>query len=136
MTLNELRRLFSPTHWALVAASLVACLAAIVAVWWFVTAPGRERAKADQARAEAQLSQARTASAADAVVITDRAASAAVSSETLSTETAHEIAQAPGAGQRLDPGLNDAARRRLCLRAAYAGTPDCLQLFGGAEPAR
>lgn len=135
MTLSELRRLFSPAHWLFVAAGLVACLLVIATIIWFATEPGRQKARAEQARAAAALAGARTASAANAAQITDQAASAAISSETLSKETANAIAQAPGAGQRLDPGLNDAGRRRLCLRPAYAGTPDCLQLLGRAEPA-
>ncbi len=130
-TLRELMRALSPTRWL-----ILLCVALVLfgALWWFVTAPGREREKAREASASAAMAGARTASAADAAQINADAVSGAAANEALSTENADAIAKAPGAGQRLDPGLNDAGRRGMCRRPAYAQSAECLQLLGRAKP--
>ncbi|MET3527280.1 hypothetical protein [Phenylobacterium koreense] len=119
MTPSEFRRLFSPAHWALVAAGLVACLAVIAALIWFATAPGRERARAAEARAEAQMSQARTSSAADAVESAGRQALAEDQIHRNTEASENAIRNAP-ASQRTGVALDE-----LCMRKSARHDPQC-----------
>lgn len=117
-----------------IACAVVALTALALVVWW---AGGGARREAAEARAEAAMSDSRAKSAADAGVILDQAHTASTESETLSRETADAIRNAPGASVRLDPGLNRAARERLCLRAAYRDRPECAVFKSGSpQPSR
>lgn len=113
--------------------ALVALLIVLAGVWW---ATGGIRRDAKQAKVDAAMAVAHGKSAADAAQISDAAHAAQSASETLSRENEDAIRNAPGAAQALDPGLNDVARRRLCLRASLRNTPECVQLLGPAKPSR
>lgn len=132
MKLREFTRLLSPTYWLIVLA--VAALA-IFGIWWMVTEPGRANQRTAEAQTSGAMSGARAGSAAEAGKILDGAHANATTSEALSRENADAIAQAPGAGQRLDPGLNRAGRERVCLRPAYRLSAECVQLLGRPQPA-
>ena len=132
MKLREFTRLLSPTYWLIVLA--VAALA-IFGIWWMITEPGRAHQRTAEAKTASAMSGARAGSAAEAGKILDGAHANATTSEALSRENADAIAQAPGAGQRLDPGLNDAARRGMCKRKAYRRSDECVQLLGEPGPA-
>lgn len=132
MKFREFTRLLSPTYWLIVLA-VVAIL--LMGAWWFATEPGRANQRAAEAKTAGAMSEARAGSAAGAVQILDGAHANTTTSEALSRENADAIAQAPGAGQRLDPGLNDAARRGMCKRKAYRRSDECVQLLGEPGPA-
>ena len=132
MKFREFTRLLSPTYWLVVLA--VAALV-IAGGWWIVTEPGRANQRAAEAQTSSAMSGARAGSAAEAGKILDGAHADATTSEALSRENADAIAQAPGADQRLDPGLNDAARRGMCKRRAYRHSDECVQLLGEPGPA-
>lgn len=132
MKLTEIPRLFSPTRWAIVAGIVLIAVCLIVYV---LTEPGRANQRAAEARTAGALSETRAGSAARAGQILDQAHVNATTSEALSRENADAIAQAPGAGQRLDPGLNDTARRGMCKRKAYRRSDECVQLLGEPGPA-
>ena len=134
MKLSEVIRLINP---AVGIVLVVLTLAALLWMGWFVTEPGRANRRAAAAGAESEMSGARAGAAADAGAILDTTHSAETQSEALSRENADAILKAPGAGQRLDPQLNRAARQRLCERPAYRGRPECaMQQHGGAQPPR
>lgn len=132
MKLTEISRLFSPTRWAIVAGI---ALVAVCLIVWVLTEPGRANQRAAEARTAGAMSEARAGSAAQAGQILDGAHANATTSEALSRENADAIAQAPGADQRLDPGLNRAARERMCHRPAYRLSAECVQLLGRPQPA-
>lgn len=119
MTLNEFRRLFQPTHWALIAAGLVACLLVVAAIVWFATEPGRQKAKAEQARAAATISQARTSSASDAVESYGRQ-SAAEDQVNRNTEASQNAIRNAPPSQRTDAALD-----QLCMRQSARSDPQC-----------
>jgi len=132
MKLSEIPRLLNPTAWAVSAG--LALVIGLLAWWLLIGGPAHDRRAAAVGRVETALSGARADSAAEAAAIQDQAHAAATESEALSRETADAILAAPGAGQRLDPGLNDTARRRLCERSAYMGRPECLQFADRPQP--
>ena len=123
---------FDPRKWPitwLVGAGLV--IGALVIAWLLVTSATRSARQAAAARADAAFAEARTSSAKEAVVINDQAINAAVENEHLSQENANAIRQAcPG------PDCNRVARERLCNRASYRNSPECVQLLGRPQPAR
>ncbi|HYD26950.1 hypothetical protein [Brevundimonas sp.] len=121
----------TPLAWKLIAGALV-----VLVVWLLWNSGQRARQREAAARADSAFASARTGAATDANRIQDEALSGRASDEALSRKHADELLQAPGAGQRLDPGLNRAARERLCQRAAYRDRPDCVQLAGGRQPPR
>lgn len=90
--------------------------------------------EAAQNKVDATMGAARSKATAEASQIIDRAHNAQTQSEALSRESEDAIRQAPGADQRLDPALNDVARRRLCERPSLRRTEQCVQLLGPAKP--
>ncbi|ARS29094.1 hypothetical protein [Sphingomonas sp. KC8] len=82
-------------------------------------------AAAGQARAEGQ-----TRAATDATAITATSMEAAAASDQLGRDTADVIRATPGAAAPIDPAVNAAALRRICLRAAYRDQPRCVALLG------
>lgn len=132
MKFREFTRLLSPTYWLVV---LVVVALIIAGGWWMVTEPGRANQRTAEAKTAGAMSDARAGSAAQAGNILDQAHVNATTSEALSRENADAIAQAPGAGQRLDPGLNRAGRERVCLRPAYRLSAECVQLLGRPQSA-
>ena len=88
----------------------------------------KRREEAAQARLEKEIGAAKDASGADAInTITAREA-AAVESENLTRNNERDIRTAPGAGDRVNSGVDLAGRKALCKRAAYKDTPQCKEL--------
>lgn len=131
MTLTEIRRLFNPTIWAVL---IFVTVAGLLGAAWFVTEPGRQKARAVEGAVTGALGQARSVSASEAAAVADRARDSADQNETLSRENADAIDRAPGADQRLNSALNDIGRRGLCKRAAYRRSAECVQLLGPPLP--
>lgn len=107
----------------------IGLLAFLVAGYLILTAPGRERAKADAARASQIVAEGRAAAGADAVAIVVAGQSRDAETDTLTQRNADAIRNAPGADVRLDPGLDLATRRAICLRPSASRNPDCVALL-------
>lgn len=129
--IRKARDLLSPAEWLVVGLSVVALTVVIALAWSALSS----RQRAEQATLDGSLATSAGQSAAQAGQILDGAHASAGQSETLSRETADVIRSTPGADQRLDPRLNDAGRKRLCERAAYRGSAECVQLLGRSKPA-
>jgi hypothetical protein len=125
-------RTLSPEVW-IAGAMLSAVL--LFGLWWILIAgPAQQRQQIAAAKVSSAFAASRSDAAADAAKATDKAHAAEASTEALSRETSDVIHAAPGADVRLDPALNRTARERLCQRASYRGTPDCVQLARRAKP--
>lgn len=102
---------------------------------------GWQKARTDQAIADAAKSKAETAIAAgqsaaqaDAADITQAAAGRDTQTIIIREANRAAILAAPGSGTRLDPGLVGAGNRGLCRYAAYADHPRCAEVRP-ADPA-
>ncbi|WP_298699177.1 hypothetical protein [uncultured Brevundimonas sp.] len=123
---NRIRRLLSPTGWAVVLA--VVCIIALLATC--ARDARRDAQRAHQAaEIAAGLTEARTQAARDAGLIRDGAEARDAAIDNLNRRNTDAIQSAPGADQRLDPAVTDAGRRALCLRDATRGDPACRELF-------
>lgn len=93
--------------------------------YWTITEPGRQRAKTNAAVASQTVAEGRAAAGADAVAVV--AASGARDAEITrqTTENTDAIRNAPGADLRLDPGLDAATRRAICMRDSARADPRC-----------
>jgi hypothetical protein len=88
---------------------------------------GREdanRAKAGQIHAEGQAAAGR-----DAVEVVSGAAKRDDQIDQQTKDNRDAILNAPGADQRLDPGLDAATRRAVCMRASARRDPQCVALL-------
>jgi hypothetical protein len=107
----------------------VAGLCLCVAVWLILSAPARERAKANRAAASQIAAEGQVAAGRDAVaIVTDNAASGR-EIDRQTQENRDAIFNAPGADAQLDPGLDTAARRAICMRASAQRDPACVALL-------
>ena len=98
-------------------------------------ADDRQRA-ADRTRQEEAgqtLAEGRTAAAQDASAIRDRADACDQSTNDLSRSNRDAILSSPGADVRLDPRLDDAARRAICLRQSARDDLQCRAMLN-ADP--
>lgn len=102
---------------------------------------GWQRARTDQAIADAAKSKAETAIADGQSAAQSDAAGIFEQGTTRDTQTIiireanrAAILAAPGSGVRLDPGLVDTGNRSLCRYAAYADHPRCAEVRP-ADPA-
>lgn len=131
MNLRRLPRLpLTPMGWAALAGGLLIVAIAVFAVLsWSADRRGLGEARVGQAQ-----SQARTRSAGEATEIIARGADRDAATDEITRRNEDAIAHAPGAGQRLDPGLNRAGRLGLCQYAAYRDSPECVQLAPPAKP--
>lgn len=86
------------------------------------------KAEAASSHKEAMTAQAQMAANGSATAISDAGARRDNLSITLHEANADALQQIPGAGQPIDPALNDAGRRGLCHYAAYASDPACAGL--------
>ncbi|MGE7198527.1 hypothetical protein [Brevundimonas naejangsanensis] len=113
----------------------VACLALALILLTMCVADDRQRA-ADRTRQEEAgqtLAEGRTAAAQDASAIRDRADACDQSTNDLSRSNRDAILSSPGADVRLDPRLDDAARRAICLRQSARDDLQCRAMLN-ADP--
>ena len=80
-----------------------------------------------EAKLGANQTEAALASGADAVDAVGDVGARAAASDRMTKENSDAIRSAPGADQPVDPALDTIARQRLCQRAAYRGSEQCLQ---------
>lgn len=104
-------------------------LALLLVLWLAMSAGGRARQDAARSKAGLVIAQGGTKAATDAtsVVIDQNAAENA--SADLTRKNDAEIRKAPGADAAVQPGVDLAGRRALCLRNAYRDQPACKQLL-------
>lgn len=127
----NLRKLIARQPFSPLGLAAIAAIVLVVALAWFLIASWQhDRRAAGEAKVGSAMGEAHGKSAAEAGAIIDGAHAAAVQSEALSRENADAIRSAQGAGQALDPALNDAGRRSLCRRPSYRRTAECVQLLG------
>jgi type II secretory pathway component PulM len=107
-------------------------LTVLVAGWWLITEPGRARARAAQAVAEAIQARGQVAAGRDAVVIVTASSARDAATDRHTQENRNAILAAPGASAPVDPGLGAAGRRAVCLRQSARRLPECQPL----QPAR
>lgn len=125
-------RSVSPEVWI---AGVMLSAVLLFGLWWILIAgPAHHAKQVAAAKVSSAYAASRADAAADAAVVLDQAHAANAVTEALSRDTSDAIHAAPGADVRLDPALNRAARERLCLRAAYSATPDCVQYARRAKP--
>lgn len=104
---------------------IVGVIVLIAAVGLFVRSCDKRRSLAAQTRLEHAQSEAAANSAADAVNTVARSGEAAAASEGLGRDNERDIRKAPGAGDRVNTGVDVAGRRALCQRKAYRDDPKC-----------
>jgi hypothetical protein len=123
-------RTLSVTGWL-----TVACLALALIVLTMCAVDGRQKAadRTRQAEAGKTLADGRTAAAQDASAIRDRADARDQSTDDLTRSNTDAILNAPGADARLDPDLDAAARRAICLRQSARHDPQCRAMLS-ADP--
>lgn len=108
----------------------ILCAIVIVAVFWrWTTEPARQAAKANTVGAGQIVAQGQAAAGRDAVAIVAGNATQAAEIDRQSQENRDAILNAPGADVRLDPGLDAAARRAVCLRQSARRDPQCIALL-------
>ena len=83
------------------------------------------RSERAQSRVDASQAGAASKSAGDAINAVASAGAREATSEDLTRDNARDIANAPGAGERVNSGVDLAGRKALCGRAAYANDPKC-----------
>lgn len=120
----------SPTYRVIAGlAAGVVVLVVLASAWWFVTAPGRERQKAEQATAGQVVAGGKAESGKDAANTVADQAGRAEASEDLTRSNGDEIDKTEGAGNSVGKPLDGAGRRALCLRDAYRNTRECKRLL-------
>ncbi len=88
------------------------------------------RTETAAAKVDAQLSDARAASGADAVGTVGNAAAREDQVQDITRENDVAIHSAPGADAPVDPALGSVARAGLCRYAAYRDSEQCKRLLG------
>jgi len=112
----------------------IAALAAVAALYWFLTAPSRARKETAVATATAATAEASKAAAQDTVqiVVDTQAAHGRIDVVTQGNRDA--ILAASGATAPVDVDLHNTGLRAICLRDAYRLQPSCQRLLDpGAE---
>lgn len=110
----------------------VACLALALILLTMCATDARLRAadKLRQAEAEKTLADGRTAAAQDASAIRDRADARDQFTDDQTRSNRNAILSSPGAQERLDPDLDAASRRAICLRQSARNDPQCRAMLG------
>ena len=117
------------TRAALYILAAIAGIALCVAAWLILTAPARERAKANQAAASQIVAEGQVAAGRDAVAVVTANAAHGQEIDRQTQENRDAILNAPGADVQLDPGLDTATRRAICMRASAKRDPACVALL-------
>lgn len=116
----DLLRIPGRSGWAIIAA-----LIAVVLILATCSYAGMQRRAAQEARGAAGMAGAGRVAARDAIGVVERSQTRSDETDALTKENRDAILSAPGADQRLDPGLDAAARRALCLRRSSAHLAEC-----------
>jgi cell division septation protein DedD len=85
----------------------------------------KRRNEKAQSKVDAAQSEAATNSAADAINTVSEAGQREAASEDLTRQNERDIRAAPGAGDRVNAGVNAAGLQALCRRDAYRNTQRC-----------
>lgn len=85
----------------------------------------KRRSGAAQSRVDAGQAGAASNSAADAIGTVARSGEAEAASESLTRDNERDIRAAPGAGDRVNAGVQGAGLQALCRRDAYRNTERC-----------
>ncbi|KQW79697.1 hypothetical protein [Brevundimonas sp. Root1279] len=123
--MNPLRDL-TRAGWVAVAA---VALLVVVLVLFALTEARRSRESANLNRATGVQAQGQAAAGRDAVAVVSGAAKRDDQTDNQTKENRDAILNAPGADVRLDPGLDAATRRAICLRQSSRRDPECVALL-------
>lgn len=109
----------------------IAVLVTLVVIWlaFWVTAPGRAQREAAIAHASAVLAETRTDSAVSAMNSVSNNAEAEKVIDQQVQESTNAILSSPGAPIIVDPVLDGAGRRAICMHASAANLPECQRLL-------
>jgi hypothetical protein len=118
-----------PLPLPLVALALVAGLCLTIAIYLVLTEPGRQRERANLEAASQIAAEGQTAAGRDAVATVSANAAHAAEIDRQTQENRDVILKAPGADVQLDPGLDTATRRAICMRASAKRDPACVALL-------
>lgn len=114
-----------------IGAGLLALALVIFAVWRFFFADHQGEQKAATVRAAAeqviQKADVKAQAAAVPIIVKNFNTSAAIDAQT--QEAIREALKSKGAAQAVDPGLDDLARRAICVRVSASGLPECQSLL-------
>lgn len=111
-------------------------IAIAVALYWFVTAPGRARKDAAVSKATAVTAEGSKAAAQDTVKILVETQAAHGRIDVVTQGNRDAILAAPGASAEVGSGVHHAGLAALCLRDTYRLQPACVGLLHpGAEGA-
>jgi hypothetical protein len=134
--LSARARLLSPAGQTVVVIGLsVVALLLVMLAWWALASHQRHKQEVAQEAAAAKVAPYQGKAQAQA---TDAVASQTDREITNAADTARNhdaIIHAPGAQAPVDPGVDDAGLRALCLRRTYASQPQCVRLRQ-ADPAK
>lgn len=105
---------------------LVAAVALVLLLLWggynLLTGSLKTQVKLGKNQTDAAIK-----SGTDAVNVVGSQAASEAASEDLTRRNTDEIRKADGAAVPVAAGVNDAGLRALCRRAAYSGSPQCVQ---------
>ena len=89
-------------------------------------------AKADLqiAKDRADVAEARVKAAADAAAVVSHTTANDAATDKQTKDNRDGILRAPGALAPVDPGVDDAGRRAICMRHSARCTPSCVRLLG------
>jgi hypothetical protein len=108
-----------------VVALVVGLIALVLVVGLATRSCDKRRAAAAQGRLEQSQAEAASNSARDAISAVARSGERETASEALTRDNEREIRAAPGASERVNPGVDAAGRQALCRRQAYKDDPKC-----------
>jgi hypothetical protein len=112
---------------ALIVGSFVILLI-VIGGWWVLSEPGRQKAKAAEARGTAIVAKGDSAASAAAAGAVADFGDRQTDRNQLDQENSRDIQNQPGAHDAIATGVHDAGIRSLCKRAAYRDDPQCVRL--------
>lgn len=117
-----------PTGWSITREVVVKIAAVVIPLLLIVLLLGqceKRREEAAQARVERETGKAQVESGKDAIATVTKAGERETASEALTRENERDIRSAPGAGDRINSGVDVAGRAALCRREAYRHDSRC-----------
>jgi hypothetical protein len=115
-------------------AAAVAFLLLAIAAWWFLTEPGRQRARAAQAEAGQTIAEGDSRATEKAARAASDLAERTNDRNDLSRKNRDDILKAPGASDPVSPGVHDAQLRAQCLHDINRDDPVCIRLRKAGSP--